>query len=395
MITSVADLDVAGSTVLVRVDFNVPLQDGKITDDARITAAIPTIKLIREKGGRVVLMSHLGRPKGEIKPELSLKPVAERLSSLLNTDVVFLDNCIGAEVQQSISEAASDAVVLLENVRFHAEETQNNDAFAAALGANGDVFVNDAFGTSHRAHASTAGIAKHVQRCGVGLLIEKELKYLGSAVNDPQKPLVAILGGSKISGKIDVIESLMDKCDAILVGGGMIFTFYKAMGKQVGASLVEEDRIEMASEILEKAKTSGVRLIFPTDVVVADAFSNEAKHHVESVDSIQDGWMGLDIGPETERMFRREVLHAKTVLWNGPMGVFEMSSFESGTRAVAQALADATLDGATTIVGGGDSAAAIKQFGFSKSVSHVSTGGGASLEFLEGKILPGIAALDK
>lgn len=395
MIKSVSELDVQGKTVLVRVDFNVPLQNGVIGDDARIVAAIPTINSIRERGGRVVLMSHLGRPKGEKKAELSLKPVADKLSSLLGYDVVFVEDCIGENVQQAVLNSAPNAVVLLENVRFYGEETQNNTAFAAELGANGDVFVNDAFGTAHRAHASTAGIAAHVDDCAVGLLIEKELKYLGEAVNEPERPLVAILGGSKISGKIDVIESLMDKCDAILVGGGMIFTFYKAMGKQVGSSLVEEDRIDMAKEILEKAKTSGVRLIFPTDVVVADAFSNDAKHHVESVDTIQDGWMGLDIGPDSELVFRREVLQAKTVLWNGPMGVFEMSNFASGTKAVAQALADATLDGATTIIGGGDSAAAIKQFGLTRSVSHVSTGGGASLEFLEGKELPGIAALDR
>lgn len=395
MIRSIDSLSLSGKRVLLRVDFNVPLDDaGTITDDNRIRESLPTIRKIVESGGRAVLMSHLGRPKGEPKKEFSLAPVAERLSELLGQEVPLAPDCVGTETEKLVQQMKDGDVLLLENLRFHAEEEKNDPKFAQELARLGDVYINDAFGTAHRAHASTAGVADYIQEKGMGYLIRKELQFLGEAINNPERPLVAILGGSKISGKIDVINALLDKCDTILVGGGMIFTFLKAQGKEIGTSLVEEDRIEMAQELLEKAAAKNVELLLPTDVVVADKFAEDAHTETVSVEAIPSDMMGLDIGPETRKRFADVVADAKTVVWNGPMGVFEMEPFAAGTRAVAEALAEATEKGGTTIVGGGDSAAAIAQFGMEEKVSHVSTGGGASLEFLEGKELPGVTALE-
>lgn len=395
MIRSIDSLSLAGKRVLVRVDFNVPLDDaGRITDDNRIRESLPTIRKITESGGRAILMSHLGRPKGEPKKEFSLAPVAERLAELLGRDVPLAPDCIGRETEEMAEGMKDGDVLLLENLRFHAEEEKNDPEFAKGLARLADVYINDAFGTAHRAHASTAGVADYVAEKGMGYLIRKELKFLGEAIDTPERPLVAILGGSKISGKIDVINALLDKCDTILVGGGMIFTFLKAQGKEIGKSLVEEDRIDMAKELLEKASAKNVRLLLPEDVVAADRFAEDARTETVSVDAIPSDMMGLDIGPETRKTFADVITGAKTVVWNGPMGVFEMEPFAAGTRAVAETLAAATDNGAVTIVGGGDSAAAIAQFGMEEKVSHVSTGGGASLEFLEGKELPGVTALE-
>lgn len=395
MIHSIEDLTVQGKKVLVRVDFNVPLdEDGHITDDKRIVESLPTINYLTSQGAIVILMSHLGRPKGKKNPKYSLLPVAEHLRSLTNSKVHFASDCIGDEAVNTVGFAQAGEIVLLENLRFYAEEEANETNFAQALASLGDVYVNDAFGTAHRAHASTEGMAKLFNERAAGYLMMKELKYLGDALGNPQRPFTAILGGSKVSGKIDVIEQLLNKCDSILIGGGMMFTFYKAMGYEVGTSLVEEDKIELAGMIIEKAKSNNVKLMLPTDTVLADSFSNEANIQSVHVDSIPSGWMGLDIGSNTIQDFRNEILNSKTIVWNGPMGVFEMSNFETGTKAIAQALADATKNGAITVIGGGDSAAAIAQFGLEKEVSHVSTGGGASLEFLEGKTLPGVQALD-
>lgn len=394
MTQSIDQLALAGKRVLVRVDFNVPQDEtGAITDDTRIRESLPTIRRAAEQQGKVVLMSHLGRPKGKRNEKYTLAPVAERLSQLLGRNVRFVDDCVGAKAEAAVHAMQNGDILLLENLRFYAEEEANDKGFAQQLAALADVYINDAFGTAHRAHASTEGVAHFVPERAAGYLLLKELKYLGEAVASPVRPFVAILGGSKISGKIDVITSLLKTCDAILVGGGMIFTFYKAMGNAVGASLVEEDKIELAGQILRDAAAANVRLLLPTDVVVANAFSNEAQHKTVRVDAIEDGWMGLDIGPDTIAQYRAEIIAAKTVVWNGPMGVFEMSNFAAGTKAVGEALADATESGAITIVGGGDSAAAIAQFGLADKVTHVSTGGGASLEFLEGKELPGVSAL--
>lgn len=395
MIHSIDDLSLAGKRVLVRVDFNVPQDDtGAITDDIRIRESLPTIQKIVSAGGKAILMSHLGRPKGKVNPKYSLAPVAVRLAELLGKPVKMAPDCIGDEVGKMITLMEDGEVVLLENVRFYAQEEENDEEFSRKLAALGDVYVNDAFGSAHRAHASTQGVTKFIHARAAGYLMQKELKYLGEAVTTPKRPFTAILGGSKISGKIDVITNLLDKCDTILVGGGMIFTFYKAMGKEIGDSLVEEDKIELAKEILANAKAKNVKLLLPTDAVVADAFSNDAAHKIVNIDAIEKGWRGLDIGPASIALFSEVITNSKTVVWNGPMGVFEMSNFAAGTKAVAEALVTATKAGAITIVGGGDSAAAIEQFGYAKAVSHVSTGGGASLEFLEGKELPGVAALD-
>lgn len=395
MIRSVADLDLTGKRVLCRVDFNVPLdENGTITDDTRIVESLPTIRKILEMGGTPVLMSHLGRPKGKPNPKYSLAPVSARLAELLGATVHFAADCIGEAAEKAVASAVTGEVVLLQNLRFYAEEEANDAEFCSKLAVLGDVYVNDAFGTAHRAHASTTGVAAHFPDRAAGLLMLKELKYLGAAVSNPDRPLLAILGGAKVSGKIDVIGNLLEKCDAILIGGGMMFTFVKAMGGEIGASLVEDDRIHLAKELLEEAKSKSVRLILPADTIAATSFSNDAERKNVGVDSVPEGWMGLDIGPMTTSMFEREIMSAKTIVWNGPMGVFEMPNFASGTKAVAEALAEATRNGATTIVGGGDSAAALAQFGLADSMSHVSTGGGASLEFLEGKILPGVAALD-
>lgn len=398
MIRSIADVDVAGKRVLTRVDFNVPQdENGAITDDIRITSALPTVKSIIDRGGIAVLMSHLGRPKGERKMKYSLAPVAAHLTSLLGPSVAvhLASDCIGDAAASVVNAAKPGDVVLLENLRFYAEEEANDEGFCTQLAALGDLYCNDAFGTAHRAHASTAGVAHLFDTVASGLLLQRELDYLGSALANPKRPLVSVMGGSKISGKIDVISSLMKSCDTILIGGGMMFTFLKAQGINVGSSLVEEDRLDLAREILSTAAANNVNLVLPTDTVVADAFNNDAQRKAVKVDGISDGWMGLDIGPETASHYADVITSAGTVVWNGPMGVFEMPNFAAGTKAVADAMAAATAKGAITIVGGGDSAAAIAQFGQASNVSHVSTGGGASLEFLEGKVLPGVAALDR
>lgn len=391
---TITGYDVRGKRCLVRVDFNVPLDDAlRITDDTRITASLPTIRLLLDGGASVVLMSHLGRPKGAPNPKYSLAPVAARLRELLGKDVLFAPDCIGDEVARMAAALQPGDVLLLENLRFHAEEEANDPAFARQLAAAGDLYVNDAFGTAHRAHASTEGVTKFLAPCLAGLLMEKEISYLQQAIASPARPYTAILGGAKISGKIDVIQNLLGKVDTLLIGGGMMFTFLKAQGHAIGSSLIENDRVELARALLDQAQREGKALVLPTDVVVAPELKDDAPSTIVSVTGIPDDQMGVDIGPDTRRLFRETVLASRLVVWNGPMGVFEIPSFALGTMAVAQALADATAAGATTIVGGGDSAAAIAQAGLERQVSHVSTGGGASLEFLEGKVLPGVAAL--
>ncbi|KER11015.1 MAG: phosphoglycerate kinase [[Candidatus Thermochlorobacteriaceae] bacterium GBChlB] len=391
---TIRDIAVAGKRVLMRVDFNVPLdKQGNIEDDTRIRESIPTIKKILDDGGRLIIMSHLGRPKGK-SPEFSLKPTVGRLSDLLGKPVQFAPDCLGEETAKMVSELRDGEVIILENVRFYKEEEANDMEFAKKLAAYGDVYVNDAFGTAHRAHASTEGVTKFISTAVAGFLIEKELKYLGEATGNPQRPYVAILGGAKISGKIDVLENLMHKVDKILVGGAMIFTFFKANGLPVGKSLVEDDKLDLAKSLIDKAEASGVDFLLPEDVVVADKFAADADTKTVQVTDIPDDWMGLDIGEKTIAKYRTAVLDAKTIVWNGPMGVFEIDKFATGTLEVAKALAEATKSGAVTVVGGGDSAAAIAKAGLDKAVTHVSTGGGASLEFLEGKELPGIAALN-
>lgn len=392
---TLSDISLQGKRVLMRVDFNVPLdQDRNITDEKRIVEALPSIRKVIDDGGRLILMSHLGRPKGKVNPAFSLAPVAKRLSELIDCPVTMAKDCIGNEVMQQVLALQDGEVLMLENLRFHNEEEENNDDFAKELASMGEIYVNDAFGTAHRAHASTEGITHFVQTSVAGYLIEKELHYLGTALKDAQRPFVAILGGAKISGKIDVLEHLFDKVDTVLVGGAMVFTFFKAQGLNIGNSLVEDNKLELALSLLEKAREKSVRLILPEDVVVAAEISADADSRVEPVTAISDGMIGLDIGPATIETYTREILGAKTVLWNGPMGVFEIDQFAGGTFAVAEALADATANGAISIIGGGDSAAAIAKAGLSDKVTHVSTGGGASLEFLEGKELPGIAALN-
>jgi len=397
VIRTIDEIDVSKQRVLTRVDFNVPLNDaGAITDDTRIRESLPTIDSITSRGGIAILMSHLGRPKGQPTPKYSLRPVGEYLASMRRRGrVLFADDCVGTEAQTVVGLAQPGDVVLLENLRFHDAEEKNDDAFASSLASLGTVYCNDAFGTAHRAHASTAGIASHFDTVCAGLLMQKELKWLGDALREPQRPLVSVMGGSKISGKIDVISALLDSCNSILIGGGMMFTFFKAMGYEVGSSLVEEDKLELAKQLIATAKEKGVELLLPTDTIIAEAFSNDAQHRTCSVTEIPQGWMGLDIGPETSEAFANRIVESGTVVWNGPMGVFEMSNFESGTRRVAEAMVLATKNGTITIVGGGDSAAAMAQFGFQTSVTHVSTGGGASLEFLEGRTLPGVEALNR
>ena len=385
---TVRDIEVKGKKALVRCDFNVPMQDGKITDDIRITSALPTIKYLIENGAKVILMSHMGRPKGEAKMEYTLQPVADRLAELLGQEVVF--NSVPTVVDQSVVDAAmaleDGQVMLLENVRFRKEETKNEENFSKELAQLGDIFVNDAFGTAHRAHCSTVGVTEYLPAV-CGYLIQKEIEFLGNAVNNPVRPLVAILGGSKVSSKISVIENLLDKVDKLIIGGGMAYTFMAAKGQEVGDSLLEQDYIEYAKEMMEKA---GDKLLLPVDTVVAKEFANDAESKVVSEGGIEKGWQGLDIGPETIKLFSDAVRSAKTVVWNGPMGVFEMENFAKGTNAIAQVLSE--ID-ATTVIGGGDSVAAVNQAGLGDKMSHISTGGGASLEFLEGKELPGIAAL--
>ncbi len=389
------DLSCKGSRVLMRVDFNVPLDEhANITNDKRIVEALPSIHKIIEEGGRLILMSHLGRPKGKVVPELSLAPVAKRLSELLDSNVVMADDCIGTEAMQQALALQDGEIMLLENLRFHPEEEKNDHEFARELASMGEIYVNDAFGTAHRAHASTEGICHYVQQSVAGFLIEKELKYLGQALNNPERPFIAILGGAKISGKIDVLENLFNKVDTVLIGGAMIFTFFKAQGLSVGKSLVEDDKIELARHLLQTAKERKIRMLLPEDVIAASEFSGDAETMAVSVENIPENMMGLDIGPKTIDTFSREILAAKTVVWNGPMGVFEIEPFAKGTIAIAQALADATAKGTISIVGGGDSAAAVMKAGLASGITHISTGGGASLEFLEGKELPGITALN-
>jgi phosphoglycerate kinase len=394
-VANLSEADVAGKRVLVRADFNVPLDDsGKITDDTRIRAALPTIQDLIGKGGKVILCSHMGRPKGQVKEGLRLTPVAKRLSELLGQDVIKCDDCIGDEVATTVNQMQNGQVVLLENLRFHSEEEKNDAEFAKKLAANADLYVNDAFGTAHRAHASTEGVTHYLKPSVAGYLIEKELTYLQNAIENPQRPLVAIIGGSKVSSKIGVIETLLEKCDKLLIGGGMIFTFYKARGLSVGKSLVEDDKLELAKSLEAKAKEKGVEFLLPTDVVVADNFAPDANDQTVSVENIPDGWMGLDIGPDSVKVFQEALADCKAVIWNGPMGVFEFDKFAVGTEAIARSLADLTKKGATTIIGGGDSVAAVEKVGVADQMSHISTGGGASLELLEGKELPGIVALD-
>jgi phosphoglycerate kinase len=391
---TINDIDLKNKKVLVRVDFNVPLDENmNITDDIRITSSLPTIKKIVSDGGKAILMSHLGRPKGKPNPKYSLKPVAVRLSQLLGKEVKLASDCIGNEVKALVNAMKPGDVILLENLRFHEEEEKNDPEFAKQLAELGDVYVNDAFGSAHRAHASTEGLTKFITVSVAGYLMQKELDYLGGAIENPKRPYLAILGGAKISGKIDVIMNLFDKVDSMIIGGGMAFTFYKAAGKEIGTSLLEAEKIDIAKQVLEKAKTSKMKILFPVDVVVVKEFNNDSPSEVVSIDKMPSDKMGLDIGPETIKLFREEILKSKTIVWNGPMGVFEMDNFAKGTNAVAEALVDATGKGAITVIGGGDSAAAIAKAGLADKVSHVSTGGGASLEFLEGKILPGVAAL--
>jgi phosphoglycerate kinase len=391
---SVENLDIKGKRVLMRVDFNVPLEGGKVANDTRIRAALPTIKYIGNAGGKLILMSHLGRPKGKRLPEMSLRPCVTVLNALLGKKVRFADDCIGEAAEAAVASLGEGDVLLLENLRFYQEETDNDPDFAAKLAKLGDVYVNDAFGTAHRAHASTEGITHYISQCAAGFLMMKELTYLGGVMADPQKPFVAILGGAKISGKIDIISNLLPRVDKIIIGGGMTYTFFKAQGKQIGKSLLEEDKINLARELLEQG---AAKIILPVDCMVTDIFDFDARKvgvlEAVAADAIPADKFSLDIGPKTIEKFQSIVRNAKTVVWNGPVGVFEIEETAKGTYAVAKALADATAKGATTVIGGGDSAAAINKAGLAESVSHVSTGGGASLEFMEGKVLPGVAAL--
>ena len=388
---------IKGKRILVRVDFNVPLDgDRNITDDKRIRESLTTIKAIIENGGKCILMSHLGRPKGEKNIKYSLNVVAGHLAKLLDKNVIFTDDCIGEGNSELINAMKEGDVMLLENLRFYKEEENNDSGFAMKLASYGDIYINDAFGTAHRAHASTEGITRYINTCAAGYLMEKELKYLYAAIDSPERPLIAILGGSKISGKIDVLENLMNIADTILIGGGMMFTFYKAMGLEIGKSILEEDKIELAKTILDKAKSMNKKLLLPVDMIIADKFDAESGTRMiksgEFTGDLKD-WLGMDIGIETIKIYKEEILKGKTIVWNGPMGVFEIDKFSIGTFEIANALADATDKGAITIIGGGDSASAIAKAGLEKKVSHVSTGGGASLELLEGKVLPGVFAL--
>mmetsp|Transcript_6166 Transcript_6166/g.8681 ORF Transcript_6166/g.8681 Transcript_6166/m.8681 type:complete len:420 (+) Transcript_6166:140-1399(+) len=393
-----AKTDLSKAKVLIRLDLNVPLskKDGKtITDDTRLRAVVPTMNFLKEKGASVVVATHIGRPKGEPDPKFSVEPIVSAFSKLIDTDVIKVNDCIGDEVRQACKGMPQGGVILLENVRFHKGETKNESGFAEALAKDcgATCYVNDAFGTAHRAHASTEGVVKYISGPkAAGFLMEKELKYIKGAIDAPTRPLTAILGGSKISTKIPVIESMLDKCDNILIGGGMIFSFYKAMGLGIGNSLVEEDMISKAGEMIQAAKAKGVNMLLPTDVVVADKFEADANAKTVSIQSIPDGWLGLDVGPDTVAEFSKIIQSSKTIVWNGPMGVFEFDAFAKGTFAIAQEMANTD---AITIVGGGDSVAAVEKAHLADKMSHISTGGGASLELLEGKVLPGVAALDE
>ena len=390
---SVDDLVVKGKKVLVRCDFNVPLQDGVITDENRIVAALPTIQKLIKDGAKVILCSHMGKPKGEPKPELSLAPVAKRLSEKLGKEVVFAkdDTVVGENAKKAVSEMKDGDVVLLENTRYRKEETKNEDNFSQELASLAEVFVNDAFGSSHRAHCSTVGVTKYVKESAVGYLMDKEINFLGNAVNNPERPFVAILGGSKVSDKINVINNLLEKVDTLIIGGGMAYTFAVAQGGKVGNSLLEADKVEYAKEMMKKAEEKGVKFLIPVDTVITKEFKNDTEFKTVPTKEIPDEWQGLDIGEKSRELFADAIKNAKTVVWNGPMGVFEFANFAKGTEAVAEALAN--ID-ATTIIGGGDSAAAVNQLGYGSKMTHSSTGGGASLEFLEGKELPGVVAVD-
>jgi phosphoglycerate kinase len=381
--------------ILVRVDFNVPLDENlNVTDDNRIIESLPTIKKIIADGGKTILMSHLGRPKGKVNPKYTLKPVADRLAQLLGQDVKFAPDCIGAEVEKLANDLKSGEVLLLENLRFHPEEEANDPVFAEKLAKVADIYVNDAFGSAHRAHASTEGVTKFIKSAVSGYLMQKELDYLGSALSVPVRPYCAILGGAKISGKIDVINNIIDKVDTLIIGGGMAYTFFKAMGYEIGTSLLEAEKVDLAKELLEKIKAKGLNFLLPVDVRVTAEFSNESPAETVQVDKMPSDKMGLDIGPETIKLFSEAIKKSKTVVWNGPMGVFEFDNYALGTDAISKALVDATAAGSITVVGGGDSAAAIAKAGLKDKVTHVSTGGGASLEFLEGKVLPGVDVLN-
>ena len=391
---SIKDIQVNGKKVLVRCDFNVPLDENRnITDETRIDGALPTIQYLIDNGAKVILCSHMGKPKGEPKPELSLAPVAKKLSEKLGKEVIFAadNNVVGENAKKAVAEMNEGDVVLLENTRYRIEETKNVDAFSEELASLADVFVNDAFGTAHRAHCSNVGVTKYLDTAACGFLIEKEIEFLGNAVNNPVRPCVAILGGSKVSSKISVINNLLEKVDTLIIGGGMAYTFMKALGEEVGNSLLEADYLDYAKEMMAKAEAKGVKLLIPVDTVVAQEFSNDAAHKTVGRGEIEAGWEGLDIGEKTIALYVDAIKDAKTVVWNGPMGVFEMPTFAKGTNAIAQALSE--ID-ATTIIGGGDSVAAVNQAGLGDKMSHISTGGGASLEFLEGKDLPGIVALN-
>lgn len=385
------DFDVKGKRVLCRVDLNVPMQDGKVTDDTRIKAVIPTIEYLTEQGAKVILVSHLGRPKGEVVEDLRLDPVAEHLSNLLGKEVLKADKVFGKEVEDAVSQMPEGGILLLENVRFEAGEEKNDPALVEEFTKFADIFVNDAFGTSHRAHASTVGVAEKLP-AAAGFLMEKEIEVLGNALENPKRPFTAIIGGAKVKDKINVIDNLLDKVDNLIIGGGLAYTFIKAQGNEIGNSLLEEDKIDLANEFMSKAKEKNVNFLMPVDIVVANDFSDAADTKIVPVNEIPADWEGLDIGPETREIYRKTIQESALILWNGPMGVFEMNSFAGGTREVAAALADTE---GFSIIGGGDSAAAVEQFGFAEQMDHVSTGGGASLEFMEGKVLPGIAALDE
>lgn len=390
---SIRDLDLNGKRVFVRVDFNVPLDGGKVSEDTRIRATIPTLKLAIDRGARLVLASHLGRPKGKPDPKYSLKPVAARLQELLGKPVAFAADCVGAEAESKSKALKNGDVLLLENVRYHAEEEKNDPEFAKQLALLCDgLFVCDAFGSAHRAHASVVGITKFVRQSAAGLLMEKELAYLGKAISNPDRPFVAVLGGAKVSDKIEVVQNLMKLADAMLIGGAMAYTFLKSQGKPVGKSLVENDKLDLAGDLLQQAKSRNFRLVLPVDHVLAESPDSSATK-TTSIDDTPDGWMGLDVGPKTIAEFEREISRARTIVWNGPLGMFEKPAFAKGTLAIAKAVAAATSKGATTIIGGGDSVAAVEQAGVASQISHISTGGGASLEFLAGDKLPGVEAL--
>ena len=388
---NIRDMDIKGKKVLVRADFNVPIdENGRITDDRRIREAIPTISYLRENKARIILMSHLGRPKGKFNEKYSLKPVSERLSEMLNTKVRLADDVIGDKVRKMAESLKEGEVMLLENVRFYEEEEKNDKEFSRKLSALGDVFVNDAFGTAHRAHASTAGVAEYLPSA-IGFLIKKELDIMGKALSSPERPFIAILGGAKVSDKIGVIKNLLDKVDTLLIGGGMAFTFFRAMGYEVGKSILEADKVELAGEILKAAEAKGIKMLLPVDTVIASEFSNDSAFRTVPANMIPSDQMGMDIGEDSRKIFAEIIKNAGTVVWNGPMGVFEMENFAKGTFAVAKAMSEC---GGVTIVGGGDSAAAVEQLGFAADMTHISTGGGASLEFLEGKVLPGIESIE-